>query len=227
MPRRMEYNLSAGGHISRETLHYAPVLHARRQAYWQRKALPTAILAALLAGILVCFRSRMSPDVQVFAVVCIALFVCISLLDLVNWRRAWECRVEGRTLLFRRPFDRGWATIQFDELREVVQLRDAEGDWDYELVFAGGQRILLPKSLFGGFAEFERQMARIHPGIQFGKRRTSECPNCGRGPYGPTASRALRVALRTRRCDHCGARLPGRLRPIPQGGLLLPDALDW
>lgn len=223
----MGYNSSTGGHISRQTLHYLPVLHIRRRAYWQKTALPTAILAALMAGALVCFRSRMSPDMQAFVVVCIVIFAFISLVGLVNWRKAWECRVEGHTLVFRRPFDRGWGTIQLDELREVVQLRDAERDWDYELVFGGGQRILLPKSLFGRFAEFERQMARIHPAVRFGKRNSAKCASCGRGPYGGDVRRALRVALRTQRCEHCGARLPGRLRRIPPGGLLLPDALEW
>ena len=164
---------------------------------------------------------------QVFVVACIALVVCISLVDLLNWRGAWEYRVEGRSLVFRRPFDRGWGTIQLDELCEVVQLSDREGDWDYELAFTRGQRILLPKSLFGHFAEFERQMTRIHPAVWFGKRNSAQCASCGRGPYGPYVRRALRVALLTQRCEHCGARLPGRPRRIPPGGLLLPDALDW
>ena len=213
--------------MDREPLHYMPLRHVRRRPYWKKTGLPTAVLAAFLAGTLVCFGARMSSDTRVFVGVCAATFACIAVMAVVNWREAWEYRVEGGTLTFRRPFDRGWATIQLDEIGEVVQLRGPEDDWDYEMVFHGGQRILLPASTFGPVAEFQRQLLTIRPDMRFGRRRTGECGQCGRDLHGGNDWRALWVVLRTRRCNHCGARLAGRLRRIPAGGTLLPDALDW
>lgn len=169
----------------------------------------------------------MSVPLQAFLGICLLICAGVAVLSFSAWQQAWEYRLAEDTLEFRRPFDRGWATVQLDRTCAVYQVRGLESheDW-HEMVFRGGRRLLLERQVFGDFAKFQSEFRATRPEIRFDSRRGSQCPSCRRDLYQGDMGRAAYAAFVSRRCEMCGARLPGRLKRIPSGGMVLPDALE-
>lgn len=207
-------------------LDYMPVRYARRRPLWVTSGIPLTAIAVLMATALFWFSARMPVPLKAFIVFGVVLFGCFAVMSFSVPGAAWEHRQGAGVLEFRRPFDRGWATVQLDMVREVVQLRGLEGDWWYELVFGNGRRLLLDRHDLGPFEAFERELSTVCPEIQFGSREAGRCAQCGRFLYGGQMWRAIDVAFNTKRCEHCGGQIPARLPRIPQGGLVLPDGLN-
>jgi hypothetical protein len=138
-----------------------------------------------------------------------------------NGRFEWV--LEGRVLRFRRPQDRGWGTIQVDDVEAVlhVQMTVKWNEAFYLVfVFRNGCRLYLEDFLFGTFGDtgrFARAIREVRPDLDAEGGDGSRCHDCDR----------LLVWSGDRRCPDCGASLPRPVPPIPAEGVLLPKGLAW
>jgi hypothetical protein len=207
-------------------LNYMPARHARRAPVWLTSGVPAAVLAVLFAAALIWVHGWMSIPLQAFLAMGAAVFGAAAAYSFLAGPQAWEYRLDDQVLEFRRPFDRGWATVPLDQLRRVWQVRQSEGNWHYELAFRTGAGLRLEKQALGDFVDFQQKLCELRPGIRFGNRWVNECPECGGDFHEGNVERAARIEWFSHRCDRCGARLPRHLKPIPPGGVVLPEALE-
>ena len=135
------------------------------------------------------------------------------------WGAKWAYLIEGRTLSIRRPEDKGWGTMQVDEIESVVELwQDDESR--FEFVFRDGRRFyvqaFLFSALFSSTKGFRKALLAVSPAVRFEERKGRRCHGCGQPLANPFP----------RRCGACEAVVSRELPPIPKGGVLLPDAVE-
>jgi hypothetical protein len=147
-----------------------------------------------------------------------SLFGAALLFSLSNylWTGArWEYRLEGRTLSIRRLSDRDFATMQVDEIAELIEFQNGD-DRFVEFIFTDRRRCFIESWTFASTDEFLRVLQQLRPELSLKWRKNYACNECG----------FLLGGMDSRRCFKCKAPIARQLPRVPAGGILLPQALD-
>jgi hypothetical protein len=193
---------------------------------WLISGVPSAAVAVVLGGVLLYFGARFPVQVRVILGVTAVVFIAAAAYAFILWEQAWEYRLDDQTLEFRRPLDRGWATIQLDQIAQVGRVEGLENNWGYEIAFPDGRRVGIEKDVFGKWPDFQQALSSVRPEIHFVIRPANQCPSCGGDLHRGSFANAIYTELVSRRCDACGAKLGRRLKRIPSGGIMLPEGLE-